>query len=831
MKSIVLVTLLFAFVSTSAYAQVTVTLDSTTKFQTIEGWGHGGDLFGMLNYSADPSIMDSLNLQILDYLIDDLGLTGSRIWEVGPRTDGTGMDNGDCDSVDWTKFEVTQNDTMVAKYMVYFKNRIEANGYHTSFYSSTSYPTGATLYKPWVFNDPGERAQQIWANALWWKNTYGITMNYDVIFNEPGGTMTPQLIADDIKALGPRMLKLGLPTKTQYAEAVTPSTDWNFISPEEADTDVWQYIGRLSYHNYGSLDGNRQKIRDFGITKGLTIAQTEMGDPRIDDIFDDMLLGGTSYWEVAFSGSNTLTPNAGELSFLPAAKFFRQRQVIHYIRPGDVRINGTSTDSNVRVLSFERNGELRTIILNNTAAQTVTIHGLPAGNYGISQSNGTNGYQELGVHSVGADGMLSFMLQGSSYATTIYPHKIANYAPDIMTFSVSPGYLVPPATAATLSATASDPEMDPLTFSWSVVSQPSGADALLESASKATCVVNGLSVAGIYVFQINVSDGVNTVSRKVYLQVYPSNPPPVMGNPGFRIDAPYGLVFADPPTETHANVELPTSSATLQAQIGDLANDAFDGRGKWTLVSEPQGAHAVIDTTIYIFISIRANASGMTVPGDYVFQINVTNPGHPDLVGQCIFTVHPASEGPIINSASATPPFVTLPTDSSKLTSATIDTAGQLLRYWWAIKTVPAGAKPIFDHQGLATTNVSGLTIPGNYTFTLNTFDDLHMSQKDVTVIVQPATKGVESTVVMNEDVLIYPNPATDELHVQLSDANDRIVRTSLLNSLGQEVGESTGLDLKDGAITLALKSLPSGLYFARVQTSKNISTVKIAKQ
>ncbi len=54
--------------------------------------------------------------------------------------------------------------------------------------------------------------------------------------------------------------------------------------------------------------------------------------------------------------------------------------------------------------------------------------------------------------------------------------------------------------------------------------------------------------------------------------------------------------------------------------------------------------------TVYIYVSIRAQVSGMTVPGDYVFQVNVTSPGHPDLTTQVICTVNPSSSGPVISS-------------------------------------------------------------------------------------------------------------------------------------------------------------------------------------
>src|SRR3954462_12713204 len=87
-----------------AAAQDTVSVNAAVQFQTIEGWGHGGGILGHTNaaYSLlDTALANAVNHEILDYLVDDLGLTGSRMWEVGPRTDGAGMDQGDCDVIDW----------------------------------------------------------------------------------------------------------------------------------------------------------------------------------------------------------------------------------------------------------------------------------------------------------------------------------------------------------------------------------------------------------------------------------------------------------------------------------------------------------------------------------------------------------------------------------------------------------------------------------------------------------------------------------------------------------------------------------------------------------
>ncbi|MDP4229315.1 MAG: T9SS type A sorting domain-containing protein [Bacteroidota bacterium] len=812
--------------------QVTVTIDSSTHFQTIEGWGHGGGIFSNLRYTLDSTIRDSYNFQYLDFIAHDLGLTGSRMWEVGPRIDGTGMDNGDCDSIDWTKFRATVIDSAIGRYAVYFKDLVEAEGYHTSFYSSPTYATAATAFKPWVMNHPGERAQQIWADALWWKQNFGIDINYDVIFNEPSGSATPQLIADDIKALGPRLLSHGLATKTQYAEAVSPQTDWNYITPVANDSDLWPFIGRLSYHTYGTADPYRADIRDFGAARGIPTAQTEMGNPTIDDLFGDLTLGGVTYWEIAFAGQNTLAPIAGNTGFTPSSTYFRLRQVLHYVRPGDMRIGATSSDSTIRVLAFTHSGEVTTVLLNGGSVKSVILNGLPPGSYGVSQSApGTTFFKEFGIQSVGADGKLTVNIGGSGSATTVYPYTGPNHAPTIMSFTVNPGYVVAPTTSATLTCKANDAELDPLTYAWSVVLQPAGASASFASPANATTAVNNLIIPGPYEFKVSVSDGTNTSSKNVYLIVYASNPPPMIGQAGFRFAAPYGLVFSDPGDTTHANVELPVSSAILQVGIGDLANSDFSGRGKWTLVSQPAGANAKVDTTIYIFISIRAQVTNMTVPGDYVFHVAVTNPGHPDLTSMVICTVHPASTGPVINSISANPAKVTLPESSTQLTASTSDPQGQLLRHWWVIKSAPAGAKPVFDHQGLANTGVSGLTVPGNYTLTLRAFDDVHMTTKDVTVTVTKPSGGVTSPSSDDEAVSIYPNPFSEEINISIPGGQNSISRLVVVNALGQKLLEKRNIPLLAGIATVSLRSLPTGIYSLLIQTDGGMILRKLVKQ
>ena len=723
-----------------------VVIDRAQTFQTISGWGHGG---GVLGGTAGASAMlpevvaDPVNRQYLDFVADDLGLTGSRTWEVGPRIDGTGMDHGDCDVIDWNLFEGDTLGPQGATNLVYFQNKILAQGIQPNFYSSPGYPTHASDVKPWILNHPGERAQQIWSSALFYKTNCGININYAVIYNEP--SMASTILADDIKALGPRFAAHGLATRVQYAEAVAPQTDWNYLTPELSDPDMWPFVGRISYHNYGTADPYRSYLRDYAHARDLTTAQTEMGSPSFDDLYADLTLAGVSYWEVAYSAGATLVPNAGLTAFTPSNYYIRLRELIHYVRPGAVRIGAIPSDPLFHVLAFSQNGKVTTVIENiSSSTQTVNLSGLPAGNYGVSQAaSGATFFKELGIRAVGVDGALTITnVTGSSSITTVYPYAGTNQPPTIEVWGATPGFLVAPTNTATLSVIANDAELVPLTYRWSVSNQPAGANAVFVNSNAATTLVNGLTVAGTYVFNVDVSDGVNISSKQVYLVAYDSTPPPVLGPTGFRINAPYGLVFGDPSGTTHANIELPTSSVTLQAGISDLANSDFTGRGTWSIVSQPAGANAGISGgTVYIFVSIRANVTNMIVPGDYVFQLIVTNPAPPNLTNQIICTVNPASSAPVISSITATPASVMLPTNAVQLSAITSGSTNQPLRHWWYVKTVPVGAEPQFDHQGTTNTAVSNLNLPGNYTFTLRVFDDLHETTQDKTIIVS-ATPG-----------------------------------------------------------------------------------------
>jgi hypothetical protein len=820
-----------------ASAQSTVTVDTTLRYQIIQGWGHGGSVFaglGGFHTVPDTSFVGAVSRDYIDYVIDDLGLTGSRLWEIGPRIDGTGMDHGDCDSIDWSLFQSDSFFPWQFPWVAYFNDRVIAQGIRPSYYSSPTYPTLATAVKPWVLNHPGERAQQIWASALFYKQTCGVDIDYAVIYNEPGLSFT--ILADDIKALGPRLAAHGLATKAQFAEGVDPHVSWNYVTQTQDDSLMWKSVGRISYHDYGTADPYRGYLRDFAQSHGMTTAQTEMASPTIDDVYADLTRADCAYWEVGFASGNILPIKSGQTQFSPSNTFFRLRQVLHYVRPRAVRIGAAVDDTMLHVLAFQRDGRITTVVQNLTStAKQVTVKNLPPGEYGVSQAAySATAFQELGVRTVGADGMLDFSLGGNYSAATLYPYSEPNHAPCIMTWGSGNGYLVAPVSATTLSAAANDAERDTLRYHWTMATAPAGASPVIATPDSPTSSVNGLTVSGLYVFTIDVRDGMNISSKNVYLKRYDANPPTSLGGAGFRISAPYGLVFSNPGDTTHANIELPTSAVTLQVGVGDLAGSDFTGRGKWSLISAPAGSVAKVDSTIYIYISIRANASGLTVPGDYVFRCVVTDPPYPDLTAAITCTVHPASSAPVISSITAAPPSLTLPATSTTLSAATSDPENDLLRHWWTIKSVPPGAVPVFDHQGRSASNVSGLTVPGSYTFTLRAFDDLHMTTKDITITVGKSTGVREAPTAPDglEIVSIEPIPSRDLVSVIYILKQESRISATLYDITGHMTSEIFSGFSPPGRHQLGIskraRNLPSGMYFLVLQSGAVTAVRKI---
>jgi hypothetical protein len=319
---------------------------------------------------------------------------------------------------------------------------------------------------------------------------------------------------------------------------------------------------------------------------------------------------------------------------------------------------------------------------------------------------------EHGIQTVAAGGQLTVNVP-SSAVMTVYPHSGVNQPPVPTSWQPSTGFLIQPASALLLSASASDPELDPISFAWSITSTPPGASTVLDAPMSASTNASGLTTPGDYVFTVTISDPTHSVTREARVTVFSQNQPPVAN---------------DVHNRNPVLITLPQSSTTLRAGSWDMENDARDYQ--WRVVSQPDGAAASLATPG----TASCVASNMTVAGDYVFEVAVSDPTH-TVTRQLTVPVYPVNTAPVITLA-AQPLRVFQPVSSATLFLPTRDPDGDVITHWWSLKSAPTGTAPVIDHPGLPGTMVQGLNLPGTYVFTLTVIDRSLTTTGDLSVVV-----------------------------------------------------------------------------------------------
>jgi len=598
--------------SLEAGETATVALQPAVRYQTILGWG---------KTCPWAPASELLREQTINRAVNDLGINRLRFEGLcGNSTVRRSWewlnDNDDPFDINWSAFNTEALDARVTDWLLPWKRAVEARGEKFDLYVSPSFFRGGSTgdVPPWMLADPDEYAE--WALALLsrLRDVHGIVADYYCICNEAGNNnaFTPQVVGRMMHALMPRVRAAGFPTMVQFPESINSNVAWRYIQALRDDAQVWNWVGLISYHWYGTRSESLPRLRDFAWERGLPTAQTEFMNLTIDHLYDDLVLGGTSYWEVyglAGPDFQRALSHVSSRTFRGGKWYWRFRQVSHYVRPGAVRIGTASSNPALRCLAFDHDGRATVVLINTTAPQadrTVTITGLPAGIYAVSHCVGREPFVELGPASVGADGALTVDVAANS-VLTIYPHGADNMPPTVTRWVSDPDFLTAPATSVRLSCAATDPELDPLTYTWSVVSQPAGASVVLGSRQGATVPATGLSVPGDYVFAVAVSDGRRTVTRRVLVRAFDGNQPPV-------------------PTDVHNRipvwVRVRDGGTLLRSGAWDIEKDPLTFR--WSVLSQPAGADARLETPE----EAACRVTNMTVPGDYVFRLQVSDPTH-----------------------------------------------------------------------------------------------------------------------------------------------------------------------------------------------------------
>jgi hypothetical protein len=286
-------------------------------------------------------------------------------------------------------------------------------------------------------------------------------------------------------------------------------------------------------------------------------------------------------------------------------------------------------------------------------------------------------------------------------------------APDTVTVSTSNSAPVanagsdqtaPTGTLVTLNGTASsDADGNPLTFSWTILTRPTGSTAALSNPASITPAFT-LDRFGTYVVRLIVNDGqLNSAPDTVTINTV--NSPPVANAGPDRTALVGGTVALD----------------------GSLSSDV-DGQAltfSWSMLSAPSGSTSTISNPSAVAPSIT-----ITRPGSYVLQL-IVNDGFTNSAPDTM-TITTLNSPPVANAGPDQ--TVTVGSTVTLNGSSSSDVDGNPLTFAWSLTTRPAGSAAVISNPA-AVMPTFAADVAGQYIAQLIVNDGTVNSAPDTVIV------------------------------------------------------------------------------------------------
>jgi hypothetical protein len=252
-----------------AASTVNVKVDLSLGYQTLEGFGQA-EPSSLVPPGVPPALSDSLRAVAIDKAFHqvgiNMGIIGGLLESPGGYNERQN-DNNDPFTINWAGFNADRL-TGTKRYLV---DLAKPFGF-TNYFLGAEAPN-VRWQSPWLaairrqdysrFLE--EAAEQVLANATYWRDTYGEELRYYQLGNEQvtgnhasmdpaggyGSVNPTQQIVDLAKRAGARLRAAGF-RKTRFIVGTeeTEEASYQVASAVLADAQASQYVGAIGYHTY-----------------------------------------------------------------------------------------------------------------------------------------------------------------------------------------------------------------------------------------------------------------------------------------------------------------------------------------------------------------------------------------------------------------------------------------------------------------------------------------------------------------------------------------------------------------------------------------------------
>lgn len=389
-------------------ATAVVTLDDTVHYQTMKGWeaavlptvrdDYEQDLPGFPNLFAQAA----RDLNITRVRIDVFsGTEGRPGWGASYLSGAIREselvknyaydiinDNDDPNVADLRGFDFALLDWQMEHLVLPYKQQVEEAGGQLFFYLSYIDQNKSSFRH---YNNPAEYAEFMLVLFDHLQERFGVVPSAIDVSNEAdyitatNGTALGKVVV----ATAARLDAAGYHPEFIGASVVNRSHAVPYFDEMLAVPGAAERITELSYHcYYDSFGDSREAIGERVGRAGIGSTQNECWEDRNThaELHRDLKAGRAAAWQQGtFNGSfYKIDRNTWQAALQDRTKI--KRQYYHYIRPGDVRIEATTTDDAMDPMAFVRPDGGRVVVVLATSSGTVTINALPPGAYEVSYS-------------------------------------------------------------------------------------------------------------------------------------------------------------------------------------------------------------------------------------------------------------------------------------------------------------------------------------------------------------------------------------------------------------------------------------------------------------